>query len=116
MTYPKEQIDELKRYCLKVSALTEGNTYFLLEGLRLPAGCEPAVCDALLRPFKGADNYPSLLYFSVKVTAPYSRNWNVLNARICERNWNAFSWNLTLPSPTLAQMLVAHLTALTRAE
>jgi hypothetical protein len=68
------------------------------------------VCDALLRPFPGADGYPSQLYFSVLVSSPYTRNWNVSNARICEKNWFAFSWKVNLSSPTLAQILIAHLT------
>jgi hypothetical protein len=63
MEYLKEQTDELKRYCGKVSALPEGGiTFFYLEGLRLPAGCDPAVCDALLCPV-ARDGYPSRLYF-----------------------------------------------------
>ena len=86
MDYPQEQIDELKRYCSKVSALTEGNATFLfLEQLRLPEGCQPSVCDALLRPFQGGDGYPSQLYFSTQIALPYAQNWNVSNARICEK-------------------------------
>jgi hypothetical protein len=115
MGYPQEQIDELKGYCTKVSALTEGNGMYLhLEKLRLPEGCEPQECDALLRPFTGGDGYPSQLYFSVQIRSLYTRNWNVSNARICEKNWFAFSWRVTLVSPSLAQMLVAHLTGFTK--
>ena len=115
MAYPQEQIDELKRYCSIVSALTEGNDTFLyLEQLRLPQGCEPAACDALLRPFQGADGYPSQLYFSVQITSPYTRNWNVINARICEKNWFAFSWKVNPVSPTLVKILVAHLSGFTK--
>lgn len=115
MDYPQEQIAELKRYCSKVSALTEGNATFLyLEQLRLPEGCEPAACDALLRPFQGADGYPSQLYFSEQIKSPYARNWNVINARICEKNWFAFSWKVNPASPTLARILVAHLTGFTK--
>jgi hypothetical protein len=115
MDYPQEQIDELKRYCSKVSGLTEGNATFLfLEQLRLPDGCEPAACDALLRPFLGADGYPSQLYFSVQVKSPYAKNWNVSNVRICEKNWFGFSWKINPASPTLAKILVAHLTGFTK--
>ena len=115
MDYPQEQIDELKRYCSKVSALTEGNRIYLhLEQLHLPQGSEPPACDALLRPFAGDDGYPSQLYFSVLVTPPFPRNWNVMNVRIGEKNWFAFSWKHTLASPTLAQMLLEHLAGLTR--
>ena len=115
MDYPQEQIAELKRYCSKVSALPEGNaTYLYLEQLCLPDGCEPAKCDALLRPFLGSDNYPSQLYFSVQISSPYARNWNVSNVRICEKNWFAFSWKVTPESPTLARILVAHLSGFTK--
>lgn len=115
MAYPQEQIEELKRYCSKVSALTEGNeTYLLLEALQLPEGCEPTSCDALFRPFKGADGYPSQVYFSMLIQSPYARNWNVSNARICERNWFAFSWNVNVASPTLVKILLAHLSGFTK--
>jgi hypothetical protein len=114
-TYPPEQIEELKRYCEKVSGLAEGGaTHLLLEQLRLPTGCEPGCCDALLRPLTGPDGYPSQLYFSVQVKSAFARNWNVSNARICERNWFAFSWRVTLSAPTLAEILIAHLTGFTR--
>ncbi len=109
MGYPQEQIDELKRYCKKVSALTEcGIVFPYLEEIRLPAGCAPAVCDALLCPVP-KDNYPSRLFFSTQITGPYTRNWNVTGARIGEKNWWAFSWRVELSGPTLAQLLIAHL-------
>lgn len=108
MAYPKEQTDELKNYCKKVSILPEGGIdYLYLEELRLPAGCTPATCDALLCPV-AKDGYPSRLYFSEQVKGQFARNWNGA-ARIGERNWVAFSWKVELGSPTLAQLLVAHL-------
>jgi len=109
MEYPKEQIEDLKRYCKKLSAVTEGGVTFLyLEGLRLPAGCQPAECDALLCP-EPKDGYPSRLYFSSQIQGPYTRNWNVSNARIVERNWFAFSWRVEMANPTLSQLLIGHL-------
>jgi len=114
-TYAPEQIEELKRYCGKVSGIVEGGgTFLLLEQLRLPNGCEPGSCDALLRPFTGGDGYPSQLYFSAQIKSPFARNWNVSNVRICERNWFAFSWRVTLSAPTLAEILIANLTGFTR--
>ena len=77
--------------------------------MRLPSGCSPAICDALLCPVP-RDDYPSRLYLSEKVGSPYDRNWNVSNARIGERNWFAFSWKAQLPNTaTLSQILVVHL-------
>ena len=109
MDYPREQIEELKQYCRKLSAVTEGGvTYLHFEGLRLPSGCQPAECDALLCPGP-RDNYPSRLYFSTQIQGPYTRNWNASNARIAERNWFAFSWRVDIPSLTLTQLLIAHL-------
>ena len=115
MAYPAEQIEELRPYCKKVSALTEGGGVFLyLEELRLPEECEPGVCDGLLRPFAGPDSYPSQLYFSRQVKLPYGRNWNVINARICEKNWFAFSWKRTAGTSRLVGILREHLAALTQ--
>ncbi len=114
MEYPKEQIEDLKGYCSKVRAAKEGEiTYLYLEDLRLPAGCTPEVCDGLLCPV-ARDGYPSRLFLSVQVSPPYPRNWNVSNARIGEKNWYVFSWRVNLVSPTLVQMLVAHLTGFTK--
>lgn len=109
MEYPLEQIDELKPYCAKLGKVDEGGvTLFALEGLRLPTGCAPQSCDALLCPV-ARDGYPSRLYFSVQINGPYTRNWNVSNARIVERNWFAFSWRVDLAQPTLVKMLIGHL-------
>jgi hypothetical protein len=108
MPYPKQQTDELKGYCKRVSLLPEGGIEYLhLEELRLPAGCLPATCDALLCPV-AKDGYPSRLYFSVQVSGQFARNWNG-TVRIGEKNWYAFSWKVDFASPTLAQLLVAHL-------
>lgn len=108
-SFLRNKPDELKAYCAKLSALSEAETtFFLLESLPLPQGCDPEKCDALLCP-TAREGYPSRLYFSALVTSPYSRNWNVSNVRICERNWFAFSWKVELPNATLRQLLLAHL-------
>ena len=114
MEYSKEELEELKHYCTKLSLLPEGGVNFIyMEGLRLPAGCTPSVCDALLCPVP-KDGYPSRLYLSTEVKSPYTQNWNVRNFRIGEKNWFAFSRRIELANPTLAQVLVAHLTGFTR--
>jgi hypothetical protein len=114
MAFPEAQVQELKAYCKAVKALPEGGiTYLLLEELQLPVGCEPRTCDALLCSVP-RDGYPSRLFLSVQVTSRYTRNWNLMNARIGERNWCAFSWNVPLNAPTLAQLLVAHLNGFTK--
>ena len=112
MEYPKEKTDELKSYCTKLSLLSDGGVSFLhLEGLRLPPGCKPSVCDGLLCPVM-KDGYPSRLYFSTEVTSSYTRTWTKF--WIGEKNWFAFSWKVELTSPTLAQLLVTHLTGFTK--
>jgi hypothetical protein len=116
VTYPKEQTDNLKRYCATLSMFREGNVTFLhLAGLRLPAGCEPAICDALLCPVE-KDGYPSRLYFSAQIVSGYTQNWNCSNARIGEHNWFAFSWRVNLVAPTLTQLLIGHLNGFAKAK
>jgi hypothetical protein len=79
MSYPAEQIEGLKLYCNKLSAVAEGGmTYFFLESLRLPDGCDPPRCDALLCPFP-KDGYPSRLYLASQVGCGFTRNWNSVN-------------------------------------
>jgi hypothetical protein len=108
MAYSEVQIEELKGYCKKVGALTElGIDLLYLEALRLPAGCTPEVCDALLCPV-AKDGYSSRLYFSQQINGRFARNWNG-TVRIGEKNWYAFSWKVELSAPTLAQILLAHL-------
>jgi hypothetical protein len=112
--YPPDELEELKAYCSKLSILKEGEVDFLyLKELRLPAGCQPEKCDALLCPVP-REGYPSRLYLVEQVASPFTRNWNG-NARVGERNWFAFSWTVRLENPTLAQTLVAHLTGFTKA-
>src|SRR5690242_3692821 len=115
MDFPADQIEGLKRYCDKLSYLEEdGLPYFRLLGLHLPPGCTPEIVTALLCPVATKDGYASRLYFAEQVSSPYSRNWNITNARVGEENWFAFSWRVNLTNPTLVETLVALLTALTK--
>lgn len=111
------QVEGLKKYCTSVGLTREGGSeYFLLEDLRLPEGCVPQTCDALLRPSPTpGDGYPSRLYLSVKVESPFTRNWNCINARVIERTWFAYSWMVATPPPTLVELLLSHLAGFTRA-
>lgn len=111
--YPPEQIEELKQYCRSLKSFTEGGvTYFLLEGIRLPQGCSPEECDALLRPVNSGDGYNSRLLFSVQVTSRQQFNWSTIH--LAERNWMAFSWQVNRTDLTLAQLVREHLSALVR--
>lgn len=112
--YPQEQLEELKKYCSKLSTFSEGGVAFLyLHDLHLPQGCTPAVCDALLCPVP-RDGYPSQLFFPAEAASLRTPKWNMADAHIAGKNWWAFSWRHSLSSPTLAQILTEHLTAFTR--
>ena len=110
--FPKEQIDSLKLVCPDVLQGEEGGvTYFLLPRLKLPEGCQPAEADALLRPMRHGDGYNSKLYFAERIQSPKALNWNG-QARILERNWYTFSWQVQAQNLTLVQILQEHLDAL----
>lgn len=111
--YPEDQITELKNCCQAVLQCEEGDTtYFLLEGLSLPEGCVPASCDGLLCPTPHS-GYPARLFFSVQVQGRYPRNWNG-NLRVLERNWYAFSWQVTNTNIRLADLVFEFLSGFTR--
>lgn len=111
MSYPDDQVDELKHLSQGVEQCAEGGrTYLFLPGLALPDGCTPATIDALLCPSE-LDGYPSRLFFAGRVQSPSSRNWNANGVRILERKWEAFSWKVS-PNLRLAQMVAAHLKGL----
>lgn len=109
MTFPPDQITELKQLCGGVSQCGEGGcTFLLLSGLKLPEGCSPSVIDALLYP-SPRDGYQSRLFFPKQIQGKNNLNWNG-QVRIVERNWEAFSWKVSA-EPRLIQMVAAHLRA-----
>lgn len=113
MSFPEDQVAELKLLCADVSEVSEaGCTYLFLPGLNLPDGCSPPRTDALLCP-TARDGYPSRLFFAeqVQCKASVQPNWNANGVRIAERNWHAFSWK-TNSNFRLAQLVAAHLRAL----
>lgn len=111
MNYPDDQIQELKRCCREIAAVSEGGVdFFVLRDLQLPTGCQPAVCDALLCPTL-IEGYESRLYFAVQVQGARAA-WNG-NVRLVDQNWHAFSWRLKVPNLRLAQMVEAHLEGFT---
>jgi len=115
MDYPPDQIQGLKDYCTSLKMFSEGGiTYFLMEGIRLPDGCSPQECDALLCPIDRGDGYASRLFFSQQIASPYTLNWHVSDHRLAERNWTAFSWKVSIPNLTLVQLVREHLSALVR--
>ena len=112
MAFPADQIAELKAMAPGVALCEEGGvTYFLLPCLRTPAGCAPAVVDALLCPTP-RDGYESRLFYNQVVSSSQGRNWHVTNTRILDRQWSAFSWKTNQTGLRLAQMVAEHWCAL----
>lgn len=113
MSFPEDQVAELKLLCPNVREVLEaGCIFYLLPALALPDGCSPPRTDALLCP-SARDGYASRLFLAEKVQsrAKAAPNWNSNGVRIAERNWHAYSWK-TGPNLRLAQMVAAHLRAL----
>jgi hypothetical protein len=111
MPFPDDQFEELKQLYPGAASCDEGGvTYFYLPQLRLPDGCEPSQTDALLCPVE-RDGYRSRLYLAKMVQSKAPRNWNG-SARILERNWVAFSWNIQRDDLRLAQIVAHHVGAL----
>ncbi len=116
MTFPVDEIEELKVVYPGVSSCGEaGVTFFLLPKAVLPEGCDPPTTDLLLCPIP-RDNYNSRLFFAEKVggkpvEGKQPLNWNANQVRLIERNWYAYSWR-TPAGLRLAQMVAIHLKAL----
>ena len=108
--WPEDQIKEMKDlFGEGITAYQEsGLGYLMIPKLKLPDGCSPSECNALLCP-AGRDGYPSRLYFEQRIATKGSPNWT--QARILERQWEAVSWKIE-PNIRLAQMVGAHLRAL----
>lgn len=111
MTFPFDQIEELKSLFGDIKTSEEGGiTYFLIPSLSLPSGCSPDKVDALLCP-TSRDGYASRLFFSERIQSPTQQNWNANSVRILERNWHAFSWRVP-ENLRLAQMVAIYLRGL----
>lgn len=111
MTIPSEHIQELKMICSEVLVCEEGGVAFiLLRGLFLPDQCNKPQIDALLCP-SPRDGYTCRLFFAERVSSAKPLNWNAVDIRILEKNWQAFSWKINQSNERPAQMVAAHLTA-----
>ena len=112
MTFPEDQLKELKELFPGVSQYEEGGCiYFLIPKFILPDGCKPQQVDLLLCPCP-RDGYPSRLFFSERVNSKVPRNWNSAGVRIIEKNWNAYSWKIAGTNLRLTQILSSHIGAL----
>ena len=112
MSYPADQLDELRNFGSEVLAAVEaGHRYLLVRSASLPASCVPSTVDLLLCP-DARDGYQSRLFFSEKPSETIGRNWSG-PVRILDRNWWVFSWQIPNGCGLrLAQMMSTHLGAL----
>ncbi|MBK5261612.1 MAG: hypothetical protein JJE17_03440 [Peptostreptococcaceae bacterium] len=111
MTFPSDQIEELKNMFPEVFKSEEGGyPFFFIPNFELPTNCTPSVSDVLLCPTP-RDGYNSRLYFSDIIQTSKILNWNANGIRILERNWYAFSWT-TKDNLRLAQMIATHIRGL----
>jgi len=112
MNFDSDEVNELKKCFADLSACAEGGVGFLLiPSLSLPAGCDPAVVDALLCP-SPRDGYSSRLFLSTKVAHHgHGQNWNAGGVMICGRRWWAVSWKAQESRKRLSAILAAHLEA-----
>jgi len=111
--FPADQIDALKSAYSTLSLIEEGSFKFILiEGLKLPDGCEPRMVNGLLCPMH-RDGYPSRLFLSLKIIhRGKGQNWNPPGGSIIQgQQWWAVSWKTTRPNQTLLEMVLDHLEA-----
>jgi hypothetical protein len=106
---PEDQVAELKPLCRSVVEIEQNAQPFLyMEGLRLPAGCEPAAVDALLA-LHGRDGYPTRLYLQSPIRQR-GANWSVVC--LLDRTWHTWSWKDVSANQRVAQVLAEHLRGL----
>lgn len=113
MSFRPDEIAEMKVAFAGLSTASEGGTEFILiPSLKLPAGCDPAVVDALLCPSM-RDGYPSRLYLSARISHPGpGQNWSA-DQIILDRRWFAVSWRTQESASRLLPILAGHLEAFT---
>lgn len=100
---------ELAVLCPGTIVMREGgHTYVHLPALRLPAGCQPPVVDALLclQPHQG---YTTRLFLAAPI-AGRGQNWTV--HRILDRTWHTWSWQGVPADVRPMEVLAGHLRGL----
>ena len=113
MSFPDDQVKELKACFPGVAVAEEGGVnYLLLPQCKLPNGCEPAVLDALLCP-TSRDGYTSRLFLAQKVVHKgRGQNWNPAGSVVIfGREWWAVSWKIAPGNDRLLGTVAAHLEA-----
>lgn len=100
----------LKRFSSEVSTFTDGGLrYIHLPALRLPDGCAPSSCDALLC-MDARDGYPTRLFFASRIeTKVRELNWNLAPV-VAGAVWQAYSWTGVQSTQPVA-VLMGHVQA-----
>ncbi len=111
MAYPENQLDELKvQLGSDVKEFEEsGYVYVYIPKLKMPPGCKPEICDALLCP-QPHSSYTSRLFFKEQIQTPKAVNWNG-NVFVLGQQWYAFSYN-NIQNMPLLNMVMNHLRGL----
>lgn len=104
-----ESLGEIRALSPEAREMTEaGLAYLHLPGLKLPAGCDPQVADALLC-IQSRDGYATRLFLSCRILNR-GQNWN--SHRILDREWHTWSWNGVSADLRPIEILLGHLRAL----
>ena len=112
MTFPADEIEELKLFNPSIGLAEEGGrAYIRIEGLRLPSGCQPDMVTALLCP-SDHSGYTSRLFLSQQIDHKgQGKHWNAKGVVILGQQWWAVSWKITPANRRLLSKLQAHLGA-----
>lgn len=114
MPFPADEIEELKLFNPNLSLAEEGGrSYIRIEGLWLPAGCQPNTVTGLLCPLDHS-GYTSRLFLSHQIDHKgRGQNWNAQGVVILGQKWWAVSWKIAQENKRLLSKLQAHLGAFT---
>jgi len=106
-----DALEELRGFCPDAKVMQEaGLEYVLLPRLKLPAGCQPNVIDALLC-LSARDGYPTRLFLAQAYAGRgATNNWQTF--RILDQTWHCWSWKDVPSTLRPAQAVAEHLRAL----
>jgi hypothetical protein len=108
-----EDISELNQLCAGAKVMPEGDSvYIFLPALKLPNGCSPTEVDALLRIKSPLTDYPTRLFYALRIASPRQLNWNSQNIVILQKNWFAYSWANVTSDRRPVELVAEHLRAL----
>lgn len=106
MEFAQSQISEMKSlFGVGIQSFKEGDHKFILiPNQRIPGGVDTESVDLLLCPTSWG-GYNSKLFFSRQIKTSQVRNWRP-TARIAERTWHSFSWNIPVGLSLVEQIMI----------